>query len=177
MDFADLKTIKVVEVLGERYKVKLQYRGDYASGLCPLPTHKQGDRDKSFAVHIPSNTWRCFSKSCGNERPSDVITLVRVMEGLVRPLEAAQKLSEWYKKSAPLPERKVREATTSPPSPHTEHTSPSDNGKGYIKAVDAWFDELFELLDEMKANDYWKKCRNGVKSKLIESYKNGKAAR
>jgi hypothetical protein len=37
-----------------------------------------------------------------------------------------------------------------------------------------WFCTLFGLTPEQADEEFWKKARNGVKSKLIESYKNGK---
>lgn len=169
VNFDEIKTIKVVEVLGERYKIRLRYRGDYASGLCPLPTHKPNDKDRSFAVHIPSNTWRCFSKSCGNERPADVITLVKVMEGC-RPYEAAQKLEEWYKKPAPTNGNRNVQGAQSNPLPNTPvKAQVSDSGKGFMASLRPWWDEVVSFEpDAMK---------KAVFDKIFESYKNGKTAK
>jgi hypothetical protein len=57
----------------------------------------------------------------------------------------------------------------------TEKYQWSGGGQGVYR-VNAWFDDLFELTEEMKVNEYWKKARNAVKSRLIESHRNGKTA-
>jgi|HubBroStandDraft_2_1064218.scaffolds.fasta_scaffold235946_2 hypothetical protein len=56
------------------------------------------------------------------------------------------------------------------PSPPDSNQA-AGNGNGYIKDVDAWFDALIVEPVDLR------KLRNAVKAKLIESYKNGKAAR
>ena len=81
-------------------KIQLRFRGDYASGLCPLPTHKPGDKSRSFSVNVKQNYWRCFSDSCnqanGGKRGGDCINLVAAMEGC-KEKKAAQKLADWFK--------------------------------------------------------------------------------
>jgi YopX protein len=60
LDFPAIKKIPIVEVCA-RLGIRLRYRGEYANGPCPLPTHPADDKNnKSFSVHVPSNTWRCF---------------------------------------------------------------------------------------------------------------------
>jgi hypothetical protein len=94
--------------------------------------------------------------------------------------DAAEKLADWYglngNKAAPLIERR-------PEVPHIEthrkdspdHNPSSDSVK-YMQEVDAWFDGLMKRGESEDEAAYWKRFRNGVKSKLIESYKNEKKA-
>jgi hypothetical protein len=44
----------------------------------------------------------------------------------------------------------------------------------YMEGIDAWFDEVFKRREKEADVDYWKRARNGVKAKLIESFRNGK---
>jgi hypothetical protein len=112
-----------------------------------------------------------------------------------RERDAAQKLADWYgvgdpvttpkngngqksaTKTAPLGEERsgVEVLTDNPHNRSLDRTSP-DRAVKYMEGIDGWFDKLFELTDDMKTDEFWKRVRNGVKSKLIESYKNGKAA-
>jgi hypothetical protein len=46
-----------------------------------------------------------------------------------------------------------------------------------MQEVDAWFDGLMKRGEGEDEAAYWKRFRNGVKSKLIESYENGKKAK
>jgi len=69
------------------------------------------------------------------------------------------------------------------PVPGINNPSPPDNnesaggGKGYIKNVDGWFDALVKRNDNEDDATFWHRIKNAVKGRLIESYKNGKAAR
>jgi hypothetical protein len=46
-----------------------------------------------------------------------------------------------------------------------------------MQEVDAWFDGLMKRGEGEDEAAYWKRFRNGVKSKRIESYRNGKKAK
>jgi hypothetical protein len=85
---------------------------------------------------------------------------------LVDWLEGAQQKTP----AATLASPGVRADNPSPP----DHTSSAGNGnsnpKGYMKDVDMWFDSLISDPPD------WKKMRTAVKTRLIESWKNGKAA-
>lgn len=184
LNFEEVKRVRIIEVAA-RYGIRFRYRGNWANGQCPLPTHKKGDKGRNFSVNVAQNYWRCFSASCNEQnegrRGGDVINFVALMENC-RESQAAQKLADWYGlngiKTAPHIEARLEESKIQTPHKGSpDNNKPSNSGKGYIKSVDSWFDELFELSEEMKANEYWKKCRNGTKAKLIESYNNGKAAR
>ena len=184
LDFEAIKQIPVADVAAVHYHLHLVSKGEYANCACPLPTHKQGDRAKSFSINVRDNYWRCFSASCnennGGKKGGDVINFVALMERC-REKDAAEKLADWYglngNKAAPLIERR-------PEVPHIEthrkdspdHNPSSDSVK-YMQEVDAWFDGLMKRGESEDEAAYWKRFRNGVKSKLIESYKNGKKAK
>ena len=110
----------------------------------------------------------------------NLVALLEGFRGSKAQYLAGVKISEWsngHKKSAPHIEARANEGKQTP-SPHIpDNISSSGSGKGYIKALDAWFDELFELTPDMVLNEYWVRMRKGVKDKIYESYKNGKAAR
>ncbi|MGB8006428.1 MAG: CHC2 zinc finger domain-containing protein [Terriglobales bacterium] len=181
LNFDEIKKVRIVEVCG-RYGVALRFKGQWANAVCPLPSHKSGDKGRNFTVNVTENYWRCFSESCnqknGGKKGGDVINFVAVMESC-RERDAAQKLADWYG----LDGNKKGEHMARPPhevnQPHEaqpDHNPPSDNGKGYIHALDGWFNELFGLGPELVNDEFWKKCRNAVKSKCIESFRNGKLA-
>src|ERR1700721_2817725 len=99
LDFEAIKRIPVAGVATGRYHLQLAHKGDYATCICPLPTHKRGDRSRSFSINQKGNYWRCFSETCnannGGKRGGDVINFVALMDGC-REKDAAQKLADWY---------------------------------------------------------------------------------
>ena len=62
---------------------------------------------------------------------------------------------------------------TIPQKATEDHSSLPDTVK-YMASIDAWFDELFRRGEKETDVEYWKRTRNGVKSKLVESFRNGK---
>lgn len=38
-----------------RYGIQLRFRGVWASAKCPLPSHKDADKDKTFQVNTAGN--------------------------------------------------------------------------------------------------------------------------
>jgi hypothetical protein len=183
LSFEEIKKVRIVDVAG-RYGIRLRFKGEWASAPCPLPNHKAGDKGRNFTINLPQNYWRCFSESCneknGGKKGGDVINFVALMENC-RERDAAQKLADWYglngnKTASQIVKRVVQEASITPFPDIPDTTSPAVAGKGYIQSLDAWFDELFGIGPELKDDPFWKKCRNAVKSKCIESYKNGKLA-
>jgi hypothetical protein len=56
---------------------------------------------------------------------------------------------------------------------YPEPSTGSDSVK-YMQEIDAWFDALFKRGKSETDFEYWKRTRNGVKSKLVESFRNGK---
>jgi hypothetical protein len=43
-----------------------------------------------------------------------------------------------------------------------------------MQEVDTWFDNLFRRGEKESGVDYRRRIRNGVKPKLVESFRNGK---
>jgi hypothetical protein len=186
LNFEEVKKIRITDVVG-RYGIKLRFKGEWANAPCPLPSHRDGDKGRNFTINVPQNYWRCFSESCNEKnsgrRGGDVINLVSAMEGC-RERHAALKLAEWFHLNRHAQEQKTglhmgsRVSGEAPEGTHQkdslEGSKSGDSRKGYIQAVDAWFDEVFGLRPDQREEEYWKKARNAVKSKLIESYKNGK---
>src|ERR1022692_1807500 len=184
IDFDEVKQFRIVDVM-PRYLVKLRYvvGSEYASCRCPLPMHPQGDKDRNFCIHLPTNRWQCKNDSCSSnngvgDRWGDCVNLVALLEGFKgnkAQYLAGVKISDWsngHKKTAPQIEARAAERENQPPSSHIpDNTSPAVAGKGYMKALDAWFDEFFELTPEMIENEYWVRMRKGVKDKIYESYK------
>ncbi len=181
LNFEAIKKIHVTDVATGQYHLQLTHKGEYATCTCPLPTHKQGDRSRSFSINLNGNYWRCFSETCnannGRKKGGDVINLVALMEGCGMK-EAAERLSGWYGVGQIKTPQRMAEG--SKPKPETEMqrtiqnpTASSDSVK-YMQGIDAWFDELFKRREKEVDVDYWKRTRNGVKAKLIESFRNGK---
>lgn len=97
LDFQRIKEIPIADVCA-RYKIALRYRGEWGSAMCPLPTHKQGEREKTFSISTAKNYWKCFSASCNEKagcKGGDVINLVALMGGCSQ-LAAAKTLAEWF---------------------------------------------------------------------------------
>jgi hypothetical protein len=149
-----------------------------------MPSHKDGDKDKTFQVNVAGNYWKCWSETCnaknGGKKGGDVINLVALIENCSE-YQAAQKLAEWFhletkeKPGTPIEHRAPEESpkgTTQKDS--SDHNQSSASVKGYMADVDAWFDELFNRRGDEPDADFWKRTRNGVKAKLIESFRNGK---
>jgi len=174
MDFGQVKQIKIVEVLA-RYSIQLKYRGDWANALCPLPTHKPGDKERKFAVNIPGNYWKCWSGTCnannGGKQGGDVISLVAALEG-IKPFEAATKLVEWFgtpngNPAPKKPERKEVDLGGNLPETITKDMP-------YMAQVEQWWAKLRKLQDGENDGEYEKRVLNGIKAKMLESYRNGK---
>ncbi len=183
LDFKSIKEIRMVDVCG-RYKIALKFRGDYANAPCPLPTHKDGDKGKSFSINLAGNYWRCFSDSCnannGGKKGGDVINFVAAMEKC-REKEAAQKLADWFNVGQTKTPQRMAEGSVSPiekPNQKTyEESTSSDSGVKYMATIDVWFEDLFKRGDKEADIEYWKRVRNGIKAKLVESFRSGKALR
>jgi len=165
------------------YSSRVRFNGEWGSAQCPLPTHKPGDSDKTFQVNTGQNYWKCWSASCNEHagaKGGDCINFVALKEGISQ-FAAAQKIAEWFhldtKKAAPRMEKR-------PDKPTSERTVKNDTSprdsvkdvpvKGYMADVDAWFDDLFKRGEKETDVEFWKRTRNGVKAKLIESFRNGK---
>jgi hypothetical protein len=164
LDFETVKQILIADVV-ERFGVKLSNGNKWRYGTCPLPSHDPNKlRESKFGINVEKNYWTCFSASCKERRNGqewgDGINLVTIMEG-IPPLAAAERLAEWFL----IP----KEAEPEPP-PAAEAKPDS-----YMKQVDVWFDELVKRTDGEDDAAYLKRLRNGIKAKLIESYRSGLA--
>lgn len=183
LDFARIKAVPITDILG-RYGVRLRFNGEWGSAQCPLPTHKSSDTDKTFQVNTQQNYWKCWSASCNEHagvKGGDVINFVALKEGVTQ-YEAASKIAEWFhldaKKAAPHMEKRPENPQgkgkeTQPQKDSLDNNESSGSVKGYMADVDAWFDELFRRGEKETDVDYWKRTRNGVKARLIQSYRNG----
>jgi hypothetical protein len=104
INFDEVKQFRIVDVM-PRYLVKLRFTvgSDYASCRCPLPCHPQGDKDRNFCIHLPSNRWQCKNDSCASnngvgDKWGDVVNLVALLEnfrGSKAQYLAGVKISEW----------------------------------------------------------------------------------
>jgi hypothetical protein len=163
-----------MENLLTKYNVSMRRAGNGLRGNCPLPTHSS-DTKGTFAVDPVKNVWSCMSDSCrhaSGRTGGNVLDFVSVMEKCSLP-DAARLLMERYgeKNGAPSHGETRRESAEDSPSSLTNH-----NGSRYMQQVDEWFDKLITRADGESDATYWKRLRTAVKSKLIESYRNGKAA-
>jgi len=77
IDFKELREkLRFSEVL-ERYKVRLNVKGDRANGFCPLPTHQGQRRSPSFSANLERGIWQCF----GCHAKGNVLDFCCRMEG------------------------------------------------------------------------------------------------
>jgi hypothetical protein len=177
LDFARVKEISIADVVC-RYGVNLRFKGVWGAAVCPLPTHKQGDKDKSFSVNTQGNYWKCFSASCnennGGKKGGDCINFVALMENISQA-EAAKKLAGWFnvqEKAAPHIEKRQAESTSA--KTHSDHTAPTDKVKvGHMQAVGLWFDTFIVRRPDEADDAYYKRVKKGVLGQVYESFKNG----
>lgn len=177
LNFDEIKKIRVIEVCA-RYGIALRYRGDYANGVCKLPTHKPGDKSRTFSVNVRENYWRCFSDSCNaknnGRKGGDCINLVALLENCSE-YQAAEKLATWYglngKAKAPVVGAHAEPNNGKPFNPSTRGTEVKPSR--FMETIDAWFDELVRRGDQEDEATYWKRLRNGVKSKLLDNWRAG----
>lgn len=182
LDFKALKEIRLTDVCA-RYGIPLTFAGKYAKAKCPLPTHKAGDRDKNFNINLEGNFWKCWSGSCNEKaggKGGDVINFVALMENCSQH-DAAKKLADWFhvpetSKAASRREKRPDEKAPIEQSQRTIRNSKSPSGevKGYMEDVDAWFDEMIARGDQEDDEQYSHRIRNAVKSRLVQSFRNGK---
>lgn len=91
-DWVDFKVVKervTMQMVLDRYGVKLNKSGSELRGVCPF--HKGSKRN--FQVNLEKNVFNCFSDDCGAK--GNVLDFVRLKESCsVR--EAAIKLASWF---------------------------------------------------------------------------------
>jgi DNA primase len=186
VDFATIKAnVRIVDVLARR-GISLRYNGEWGSAVCPLPTHKPGDRDKTFQVNVKQNYFKCWSASCNEKagkKGGDVINLVALLENCSE-YEAAKKLSEMFhienEKAALRIVERPASLREKPVKDSQKHSTSSDSVQPemkYMASIDQWFDELIKPRGEESEEAYWLRLRKSVKQKLVESFRAGKAQR
>jgi hypothetical protein len=178
LDFEKIKEVRIVEVAA-RYGIRFRYQGEWAKTPCPLPTHRQGDRDSNFTVNVRENYWRCFSESCNQKnsgrRGGDVINFVALKENCSE-YEAAKKLAEWFNiKTAPhIEARQPRKAANG----HHEDTTKSKDspvvGKGFIQELGIWLDEFLKKTPNETEEIYFARLKKGITTRVHQSFVNGK---
>ena len=175
LDFNLLKRIPITEVC-LRYKVSLKFRGVWASAICPLPTHKEGTKDRTFNVNTETNFWRCFSDSCcannGGKKGGDVINFVASMERCSLR-EAAEKLVSWYGAKTAGPIAQPREKNK-PPKSLPDNNSSSGSVKGYMHNLNEWLDGFLKRGDQESEVEFAGRLRKGFMNQIHRSFRNGK---
>jgi hypothetical protein len=180
LDFTRIKEIPIADVCA-RYKVALRYRGEWGSAMCPLPTHKQGEREKTFSISTAKNYFKCFSTSCNEQagcKGGDVINFVALMDGCSQ-LDAAKKLADWFT----IPEIKTASHMGKPsnqkPEMQKATSEPSTSGENlkYMQEVEAWFDATFKQGEQEPDEEYRKRCLKSLKSRLLDSYRAGQRSK
>jgi len=199
-DWIDFKTVKGLATMAgllAHYGVRFQHKTQLYLP-CPLPSHTSKSSGSSFSVNLERNIWSCKSASCiagrqrtdkdgGNcldfvvemERCDLKTAAVKIVDLFgVKPetremieRESVQAgpdytLIDWLEKT-PQVSAGVRADNPSPLEPSAQ----AQPVKGHMKEVDVWFDGLISDPPD------WKKIKNAVKARLIDSYKNGLAAR
>jgi hypothetical protein len=89
-------------------------------------------------------------------------------------------LVDWLEQKTPVVESNSNNPGVGADNPSPLDTNPSaGNGKRYMEEVDQWFFTLCELRqgESFGAEAYWKRVKNVIKGRLIDSYNAGKAAR
>lgn len=186
LDFKMIKAnVKIVDVLARR-GISLRWNGEWGSAVCPLPSHKPGDKDRTFQVNNRDNYWKCWSASCNEKagkKGGDVINLVALLDG-ISEFAAAKKLAEAYgmaeapnqriqENPAPHIETREKEKAEPQPSHLRENSSSTVVVKGFMQQAGAWLDDLLgPLIPDANIRKDLRKC---LLNKLFESFQNGKA--
>jgi hypothetical protein len=178
MDFTEIKAIRIVDVC-LRYGISLKYRGEWASGNCPLPSHDSKSKG-TFAVNVKENYWVCHSESCrakSGKRGGDVISFVALKEGITDKA-AAEKLAQWFniKKEASHMETPVPEVKKQPQRTHQNPSTSSDSGKGYMHELKLRMDEVIKRGEQEAEPDYLSRLAKWFMSEIHLSFRNGKRA-
>lgn len=187
VDFEELKEEVGILDVAERCGFDLRStNGMYFYGYCKMPTHGSKHSKREFSICVPENYWQCWSSTCnrnnGGKRGGDIINFVSTFRGCTQR-EAALLIVEWFGrkpegKKAPSSNGAMSEENDA----HANREPVNANAQAepvkvrYMQEVDKWFDGLMLRANNETDEAYWKRTRNGVKAKLLESYKNGKAA-
>ena len=181
MEWIDFKAVKnlvgfsrVLDHYGISLKGSTQLRGP-----CPLPTHNSKDSRWSFNVNLERDIWCCKSASCiaarNGKEGGNILDFICVMEKCSLK-DGATKIVQWFGQpnGEKKPEPKKPETKQPDLGGHLPETVAKD--LPYMQQVEQWWAKLHKLQPNESDEDYHKRVLNGIKSKLLESWRAGKAA-
>jgi CHC2 zinc finger len=177
LDFARIKAdIRIVDVLARR-GISLRFNGEWGSAPCPLPSHKPGDKDRTFQVNVRENWFKCWSKSCNEKagkKGGDVINLVAQLDNC-SDYQAAKKLSEMFRIQEKTAQH-IAERSEQRTSKRTisDSNSPSGKSNGYLHNVGLLLDDILTRGDQEDDAAYLKRIKKGAMTLVHQSYLNGK---
>lgn len=91
VDFRTIKTAVTIQMVLDRYSVRLKKSGHELRGKCPI---HRGSNDKHFTANTGKNVFKCFFAECSAH--GNVLDFVAAMERCsVR--DAALKLRDWFR--------------------------------------------------------------------------------
>jgi hypothetical protein len=182
LDFAQLKAIPISEVVA-RFGVQLRYRGEWGSAICPLPSHKKDEKERTFSVSIKQNYWKCFSASCNESagcKGGDTINFVALMDG-TKQVSAAQKLADMFhtgqSRTAPHMEKPSKVEPKTEMQKATSDSKGSSDSVKYTEKVRVWFDTIWPRGEGESDEDYRRRLLRAITTELIQNYKAGKAGK
>ncbi len=196
MDFNEIKQrAKIVDVLLKR-GISLRYNGEWGSAPCPLPSHKQGDKDRTFQVNTRENYFKCWSASCNEKAGSkggDVINLVALLDNCSQ-YEAAKRLADMFhigtsshtselvsNEKKPAPHRETRAEVpkgngNKPTSQKDSSDYDKSSGKnnGYLHNVGLLLDGILKRGEQEQEEVYLHRGKKAAMTLVKQSYLNGK---
>jgi DNA primase len=117
IDFKELRMKLRFSLVLAHYNVRLNMKGERATGFCPLPTHQGKRKSPSFSANLERGIWQCF----GCQSKGNVLDFACRMEGFnpADPKElrtAALKIRNIFLIESPsAPQPPVRSAKAGPP--------------------------------------------------------------
>lgn len=178
VSFDEVKKNVSMEAALARYNVKLERRGAYLRGSCPLPTH-QGPVN-TFSVHVEKNVWACANSCCARDgkRGGNVLDFVSIMEKcsvrdaallLARDSGIGEPSDIIGKQAVKKPEPEVYTVEPLPEEPVEE--------KGWLaRQRKEWMGETLYRGPDETEGEWIKRAVKKISEKLLESYENGKRA-
>jgi hypothetical protein len=197
IDFKTVKNLAGFQAVLEHYGIKLRTTGhSQLRGRCPLPQHSSADSRDSFNVNVDRNIWSCKSGSCiaarNGKEGGNILDFVCTMEQCTLP-EGARKMMEWFgskpnqqssatngttgASAKPVSEKRLsREARREDPKPDGCLPEAMVKELPFMQQIEIWFADLIKLRDNESDGEYHTRVLNGVKTKILDSYRNGKKA-
>jgi hypothetical protein len=197
IDFKTVKNLAGFQAVLDHYGIKLRGTGrSQLRGRCPLPQHSSEDSRDSFNVNVDRNIWSCKSGSCiaarNGKEGGNILDFVCKMEQCTLP-EGARRMMEWFGAKPETQSALTNGSNGTSAKPAIETPSsrevPRDNPKPegclpeamvkelpFMQQIEMWFADLIKLRDNESDGEYHKRVLNGVKAKILDSYRNGKKA-